>query len=341
MKRIAWTGMGFAALAAFAALVAFVALAAPLAAQDRVEDVASAAQLRSGILHQDVLRQEPPGQGVAAASRSVPMAFGMSLALPGLGQAYNRNWIRSAAAAALEGGLLVAYFTWKDQGREGERAYQAYAHRFWDPRQYASWLNDYATWLEAGTPPEDRTLHVATISPPSGINFGAPETWTEADRQIVQDFFDAMRAVEQEIWHPETGAAFSHEIPYFGEQQYYELIGKYYQFAPGWVDYPAWKSGEDYTGAIDPERTGANGSKPNVQGRFLEYAGDHAHANTLLRRASRASAFLVLNHVLAAFDAAIAARLHNRRLETRMAVSYAGSGPHRTPTWSAAITWRF
>ncbi len=327
MKRIVLRG-----LVVFAILAA--ARPASLAAQDANGDVISAAQLRSRMLYQDM-----PGQASEGAVRSVPLAFGMSVILPGLGQAYNRNWIRSAAAVAVEGGLLVAYFTWRDRGRDGEKAYQAYAHRFWDPVRYASWLNDYASWLDGGN--EDMPLGAAVISPPAGIDFRRPDAWTDADRRLVREFFDAMRAVEREVWHPETGAAFSHEIPYFGEQQYYELIGKYFQFAPGWVDYPLWKSGEDFTDAIDPERTGANGSKPNVQGRFLDYAEDHAHANTLLRRASRVSAVLVLNHVLAAFDAAIAARLHNHRIETNMGVGYTGYGTYRTPQISAAVTWRF
>ena len=106
----------------------------------------------------------------------------------------------------------------------------------------------------------------------------------------------------------------------------------------GWIHR---RNGEDFTDAIDPERTGANGSKPNVQGRFLDYAEDHAHANTLHRRASRVSAVLVLNHVLAAFDAAIAARLHNHRIETNMGVGYTRYGAYRTPEISAAVTWRF
>ena len=327
MKRIVLTG-----LVAFAFLAVFQP--ASLVAQGANEDVISAAQLRSRMLYRDM-----PEQASESVVRSVPLAFGMSAVLPGLGQAYNRNWVRSAAAIAVEGGLLVAWFTWRDRGRDGERAYQAYAHRFWDPVRYASWLNDYAAWLEAGN--EEMTLGAAVISPPTGIDFMRPDAWTDADRRLVREFFDAMRAVEREVWHPETGAAFSHEIPYFGEQQYYELIGKYYQFAPGWVDYPVWKSGEDFTDAIDPERTGANGSKPNVQGRFLDYAEDHAHANTLLRRASRVSAVLVLNHVLAAFDAAIAARLHNLRIETNIGVGYTGYGAYRTPQISAAVTWRF
>ena len=330
MKRIVLTG--FVVFAILAAVKP-----APLAAQDAGGGVISAAQLRSRMLHRDM--PDMPGQASEGVARSVPLAFGMSVVLPGLGQAYNRNWIRSAAAFAVEGGLLVAYFTWRDRGRDSESAYQAYAHRFWAPVRYASWLNDYAGWLEAGD--AEMTLGAAVISPPSGIDFRRPDAWTDADRRLVQEFFNAMRAVEREVWHPETGAAFSHEIPYFGEQQYYELIGKYYQFAPGWVDYPVWKNGENFTDAIDPERTGANGSKPNVQGRFLDYAEDHAHANTLLRRASRVSAVLILNHVLAAFDAAIAARLHNNRIGTNMGVGYTGYGASRTPEISAAVTWRF
>ena len=78
-----------------------------------------------------------------------------------------------------------------------------------------------------------------------------------------------------------------------------------------------------------------------MQGRFLDYAEDHAHANILLRRASRVSAVLVLNHVRAAFDAAIAPRLHNQRIETNMGVGYTGYGAYRMPEISAAVTWRF
>src|SRR5690606_16097531 len=110
--------------------------------------------------------------------------------------------------------------------------------------------------------------------------------------------------------------AFSHHLPYFSEQQYYELIGKYFQFAPGWEDYAEWvdEEGNYVDAVIDPERTAADGSKPNVRGRFVEYAHDHADANTLFRRASRVASILLVNHVVAAIDAAVSAKLHNDRL---------------------------
>ncbi len=81
--------------------------------------------------------------------------------------------------------------------------------------------------------------------------------------------------------------------------------------------------GEDgYNNAIDPERTGPGYTKPNIQGRFLEYARDHAHANDLLRNASRISALIVVNHLVAAIDAAVFAKLHNDRLSTQISLSH-------------------
>lgn len=289
------------------------------------------AQLRSQLLYDARL----PGEAVAAdVTRSVPLALGLSAVVPGLGQAYNGDWIRSSAAFAIESGLVIGYFLWRSEGRKGEDAYKAFAHQHWDPAQYASWLNDYVDFLEQS---DGATLGAEPISIPDGIDFAAPSAWTAAERQAVRGFFSDVRAVEDLVYHPETGAAFSHNLPFFAEQQYYELIGKYFQFAPGWRDYPAWKANGTFTGAIDPERTGPNGTKPNVQGRFLEYAEDHAAANTLLRRASRASAFLVLNHVVAAFDAAISAKLHNDRIGTDIRL---GHDRFDRPQVLAAVTMR-
>ena len=265
---------------------------------------------------------------------NVLLAGGLSLVVPGLGQAYNRNWIRSALAIAIEGGLVTAYFVWRRRGFDGERAYKEYAHRFWDPARYAAWLNDYVIFLEQA---DGAMLGAVPIEAPSGVDFSAPGSWTDAQRRLVRDFFEDVHVVEDLVYHPSTGASFSHNLPYFAEQQYYELIGKYFQFAPGWRDYPDWKKGDAFTDAINPDQTGSDGSKPNVRGYFLDYARDHAAANTLLRRASRASAFLILHHFVATLDALISAKLHNHRIQSDLSV---GVGPIGDPQVSAALAWR-
>ncbi|HEX7070855.1 MAG TPA: hypothetical protein VF190_08620, partial [Rhodothermales bacterium] len=253
-------------------------------------------------------------EGSVGRKRSVPLAAGLSLVLPGAGQAYNGQWIKAAAGVAIEVAMIAAYATWKSDGEDGERAYQAYAHAFWSPARYALWLEDYSEWLPA--------TEGVDIEIPTDIDFKNPDSWSVEQRARVRQLFDEIHAVEEEVYHPETGAAFSHKLPTFGSQQYYELIGKYFQFAPGWEDYEPWvdEEGNPIDGVIDPERTGPGGEKVNVKGRFRDYARDHAAANTLLRRASRMTSFLLINHVVAAIDAAVFARLHNGRVGTSVSL---------------------
>ncbi len=269
-------------------------------------------ELRSGLLY------APSAQVHSSRERSVPLAAVMSAVVPGAGQAYTRQWIKAAAGVAIEAALITAYVVWNGQGQDAERDFQAYAHEHWSPVQYAEWLEDYSDWLPASERFE--------IDIPNDIDFRNPGDWSSTERERVRAFFDQMRAAENAVYHPETGAAFSHHIPYFAEQQYYELIGKYFQFAPGWEDYGEWKDDDgNYVDAVmDPERTASDGSKPNVKGRFVEYASAHADANTLFRRASRVTAILLVNHVVAAIDAAVSAKLHNDRLTPGISV-------HATP----------
>ncbi len=285
---------------------------------------ATHASLRAALLYDGFAVEDGTQARAFDKPRNVALALGMSAVVPGLGQAYNRNWIKAGLSAAIEVGLIAGYAVWRADGLSGRDAYIAEAHQFWNPSQYADWLNDYTRFLEQQ---HNANISAAEIMLPSGIDFQQPGSWSADEQRAVRNFFDQIRAVEGQVFHPETGASFSHKLPYFAEQQYYELIGKYFQFAPGWEDYPAWLDANgDFTVAIDPERTGAGGSKPNVSGRFWQYADDHREANTLLRRASRVSAFLVINHVLSAFDAAISAKLHNNRLNTRVDLAYDALG---------------
>lgn len=289
---------------------------------------ASAMEVRTALLYGGQGRAE--AQDVAGRPRSVALAFGLSAVVPGLGQAYNRQWIKAAAGFAIEAALLTSYFVWRERGLEEEAAYIDYAHAYWSPARYARWLEDYTAFL----PDVGR----AELAVPD-VDFMAPGAWTSEERQAVTAFFNQIRAAEREAYSLETGASFSHVLPYFGEQQYYELIGKYYQYGPGWEDYPAWldENGDPLPSIIDPARREGS-DRPNIRGRFNAYARDHAHANSLLRRASRASALLVVNHFLAAFDAALSAKLRNNRLQTDVRLGYAPDG---TPQPAASLRLRF
>jgi len=248
----------------------------------------------------------------------------MSAVLPGAGQAYNRQWVKAGVALALEAVAITAYAARHREGLDAQEAVEAFAHRDWSPARYAEWLTDYTAWLEI------TYGHTVTAPPPgipTGIDFSRPASWSDAERLTVDRFFDQIRALERQVYHPETGASFSHQLPYFGEQQYYELIGKYFQFAPGWNDYAAWlDGGGGYTVAIDPEHTGPGGSKPNVSETFRRYAREHADAQDILRQAGRISMLILVNHLVASIDAAVSAKLHNDRIDSQMGLTYGPGG---------------
>ncbi len=270
------------------------------------------------------------------AERSIPLAFGLSAVLPGAGQAYNRSWVKAGVAVALEAAVWTIWATRTADGEQAERDVFEFAHARWSPSRYAAWLNDYVQYL-AET--DGHSVSAPPADAPTDIDFTRPAAWTDAQRLTVDRFFRQIQAIERQVYHPETGATFSHQLPFFGEQQYYELIGKYFQFAPGWDDYAAWRDDQGaFTQAIDPEHTGPGNTKPNVSETFRRYAREHAHSQDLLRSARQVSMFVIVNHLLAAVDAAVTAKLHNDRLSVRTAV---GRGPDGGAQPTAAVALRF
>jgi len=284
----------------------------------------SPAEVRSGLVHGPASDIFPQSGLWATGKRSIPLAFGLSAVVPGLGQVYNHHWTKAAVAVVIEAAVITTWATWHAQGLDGEDAFRATAHAGWSPAKYASWLNDFSEYLV-------ETYGADVTAPPvdviTSIDYQHPEAWTASDHLAVNYMISQIHEVERQMYHPETGATFSHVLPGFGEQQYYELIGKYFQFAPGWNDYPNWVDENGaFNEAIDPERSGAGGTKPNVSKSFYDYAEDHAHAEDLLRRATHVSLLLIVNHLVAAVDAAVSAKLHNDRLSTTMGFSVAPGG---------------
>lgn len=264
----------------------------------------------------------------SSSRRSVPLAFGLSAIVPGAGQAYNRNWLKAAAAITTEATVLMLYSSWRKKGMDGRNRYREQAHRHWSPVRYAYWLNDYTTYLNQLPDGRSLTVSPVEISPSLlEINLQDPGAWSQTEKLAVRALIQEIQRVESLVYHGDTGAAFSHVLPFFAEQQYYELIGKYFQYAPGWDDYISllrdgrvtWiEDNGEFIASIEPEKSGPGGTKPNVSSRFYQYADDHADANTYLRRASRVTTILIANHFLTAIEAAIYARLKNRRMQVRL-----------------------
>lgn len=224
------------------------------------------------------------------AQREPWIALGLSAAVPGAGQVYNDDWVKAGVAVGLEAAFWTGWAIWRSEGRSGRRRYRRFAHAHFDPGRYARWLNDYAGYEGEPIPVEELV---------DGVDFARPERWSETERAAVVRLIEAIRAAEAQAHF--TGpreSSFSHQLPAFGDQQYYELIGKYHQYAAGWDD----------CGSGCDERTPSE--------RFRRYAEIHGEANTDLRRASRMTALVLVNHGLAALDGLLSAQLRNHRLRT-------------------------
>jgi hypothetical protein len=251
----------------------------------------------------------------AVHERSIPQAFAMSALIPGLGQVYNKSLWKAGIALVAEAALVTAYVAWKGKGNDGVDDYEAYAHEKWNPARYAQWLNAYSGYTGSDIPLPDLTEE----------EFMHPEDWTATEKAQVDQLIDDIRDAERQSVYLSTGAGFSHVLPFFGEQQYYELIGKYFQYAPGWEDYE-----------FDPDAQPEDVMPQDAQ--FYYYAGIHADANDYLRKSSWAGAFVIINHFAAAVEAAVSAKMHNMSLRPRTAMT---AGAFGEPVATAGLTLDF
>lgn len=91
---------------------------------------------------------------------------------------------------------------------------------------------------------------------------------------------------------------YSHTLPDKHDQQYYEMIGKYRQFAFAWDGF-------------DPSNAGPDSMSPKRD----YYLNLRAQSNNLLNKAKYSAMFSLANHILSAFDAAISVKKYNKKGE--------------------------
>ena len=225
-------------------------------------------------------------EGAAGDRRKSPwIAAGLSALVPGSGEFYAESYWKSAAFFAVEVAVWTAAYIYDKKADRQTDLFQDYANAHWSVVRYAQYADDHLApaattynWLIPGT---------------EGRNPWERVNWTELQR------------MERDI-----GGYFSHTLPYYGEQQYYELIGKYPQFNQGWDDSPP---------------TFNYGDPLTV--RFQYYADERGKANSYYNTATTMVTVAIINHLISSIDAAFTAGSYNRGL-------HAGMGIRTVPTAS-------
>lgn len=108
----------------------------------------------------------------------------------------------------------------------------------------------------------------------------------------------------------------SHHLPTTNTQQYYEMTGKYNQFAWGWDD--ATLNGdslEEYS-ADTPPPPAVDPNVP-VSANRMKYEQMRGDANARYDRAQRMIIVAMVNHLISGFEAYFSARHHNAHADAR------------------------
>ena len=219
------------------------------------------------------LLQSDAGGAAGTSHKSPWLASGLSLFVPGTGELYAGSYWKAALFFAVEVAALAVAYSYDRRGDQQTDRYQDFANGHWSVVKYAK----YAETLVGATPQ---------------FNWRVPGTegMDEFDRPWTQVNWSELNRMERHI-----AGYYSHTLPPYGEQQYFELIGKYPQYNQGWNDAPpSFNYGDPLT--------------PN----FQFYSGERGKANEYYSSASGWVTAVIINHVLSAIDAAWSAHLHNR-----------------------------
>lgn len=200
----------------------------------------------------------------------------MSLIVPGAGEIYAEEYWKAAIFIAVEAAAITTAIIYDKKGDDKTAEFESFANQNWSAKRYAEWTLANLPVLNPSLNASDFNI----INPNGTVN------WSELNR------------LERAIGH-----GYSHTLAPYGDQQYYEMIGKYPQFSHGWND------------SIF-EETDYHILSPN----FKVYSIMRGKANDLYNVASTAVIFIYVNHFLSALDAAWSVANYNSEIAMKMRV---------------------
>lgn len=208
-------------------------------------------------------------------------AAALSFGVPGAGEFYSESYIKAAVFVAIEAASIVIGLKYNTKGDDQTTLFQNYADAptGWSVDRYAKWTVQHAKSINSDVDPTKYQVFQ-----------NGKVNWNELNK------------LESAI-----GQYYSHQLPKYGEQQYYELIGKYQQFNVGWYQF-----GDD----VNKSYTYGDPLVP----QFHEYAVMRGQANDYYDVAAKAVVVIVVNHIISAADAAWSASRYNKDLEMHASI---------------------
>ncbi len=213
----------------------------------------------------------------APKKKSVLLAGVFSAILPGAGEFYSESYLKSAIFLGVEVASIIVGEIYNKKGDNQTAFFQNFANKNWSVVRYANWTIANAKKIN---PDVDASLF-------NVFDSNGDVIWRKLN--------DLENAIGQGTNY------YSHRLAFYGEQQYYEMIGKYPQFKAGWDDFSDGPEAYLYDYPLSSN--------------FHYYSHERGLANDYYDVAAKAVMVIVTNHVLSMFDALWTASSYNKRLQ--------------------------
>ena len=228
------------------------------------------------------------------SKKSVWLAAGMSAVIPGTGEFYSGNYLKSAIFIAIEAAAITTGLIYNKKGDNQTTFFQSFADQHWSVNRYAQWT----------------MYHIPNLNPNLNKTADDYPLLRDDNQTNLQAYYAQLNQLERDVaggGETVAGMYYSHQLPLHGEQQYYEEIGKYPQFNVGWDDF-----------GNDPTKAYTYGDP--LTPHFNYYSGQRGMANDYYNVAAKAVLIVVINHIVSAIDAAWTAHNYNKGLEMKVSL---------------------
>ena len=243
----------------------------------------------------------------------------LSLAVPGAGQWYNDSKLKAAAFFGIEVASWVTAHIYDKKGDHQTDVFQDFANQHYSASRYGRWTIDHLSQLNSSLPPTPTADDYRSLVFRNGDSTGGPPfnniNWVQ------------LNAMEIDVADGQNG--YTHQMPFWNDQQYYELIGKYDQFSRGW---------DDSDPADPPDKIYPIQSTSKEQ---VVYAAMRAQANSYYDVAATAVGIAVINHVVSALEAFWGATRYNNSLHAEVNMHFTSTPVGLVPFPEAKVQYSF
>lgn len=236
-----------------------------------------------------------------------------SALIPGSGQMMQGKWVKGASFLMIEALAVYLAIDRKNEAQRLERLYHKLGDSNFSVALYADWIVRYNQHFGFDVNLQD-VAAAGVVIDLENLSTNMRDHWNLVD-------IEKLRALEMStLFGGNSGNAFSHVMPDYGSQQYYELMSKYFQFGPGWTDFSL---------APGPVVWG----KVSMSQLWFQHGAYNRDFNDAYRFSANMVNLIVLNHFVSFFDALIGSRKQNISFSADMTSM-------NTPALSAKIAFK-